>query len=217
MLPNSAAAGRSRGQETAPVVKPSVSEAGDQVQYRQSRWDGTYMVQPVGPAKRGLLSPKTVKVDSLRPTLRWRSFPQSGDIEKDPVGILSDLRDVVYDLEIYGRSSFKSGTGAGAGDVVSEVLYWRYDLHGTEHRIEKSLEPCTDYFWTVRARFPIGRYLRATEWMQYAVYAFGPRAWRQHYHAMSSNSPSVCPSLGEDDYYRFKTPCDKAKPVFDDD
>jgi hypothetical protein len=91
-------------------------------------------------------------VDSLQPVLRWEAFP--------PEGIISDAKqisrisNITYDLNIW----------ISENDYPSSLIYSRRGLPEPRHEIEEPLLPCTEYFWTVRARFLIDGKERVSEW-----------------------------------------------------
>jgi hypothetical protein len=78
-------------------------------------------------------------VDSLRPTLRWRTHivPQA-----------------TYDLRIW----------RGERNAPAELVYAHNALPAPWHTVEASLEPSTLYFWTVRARLDTEGRVRVTDW-----------------------------------------------------
>ena len=95
-----------------------------------------------------------VKVDSVTPRLAWTERPAgspvaaAGPPDSVPAG---DLR---YDVRIF--EEFDWGPG--------ELVYERYGLSGTEHRVESELKPATMHFWTVRVRYAVEGEPRATRW-----------------------------------------------------
>jgi hypothetical protein len=93
-------------------------------------------------------------VASLTPSFSWERVPPA--IASEAGGGYSDL---VYDLRVY--SGGMSGLGAVAPrNLVREIN----GLTDAAHRLEQSLEPCSWYFWTVRARFRLNGAVRSTEW-----------------------------------------------------
>lgn len=118
-----------------------------------------------------------VEVDSLQPTLRWESFPRSQDHAEDKEGLLSRIRNVSYDLRIWRAEN----------DYPVELIYARQALPEPVHKVEAPLEPSTNYFWTIRARFELDGHTRVTQW---GVVATGRRL----------------PLIPNPFYYRLKTP-----------
>ncbi len=95
-----------------------------------------------------------VQVDSLRPTLQWKSFPTAKNIKADKNGDFSRICEVTYDLKIWR-----------AEDPPNEdAIYYRTRLETASHKIESPLIPLTRYFWSVRVRFKLhGREIE-TNW-----------------------------------------------------
>jgi len=109
-----------------------------------------------------------VEVDSVQPTFQWDSFTDSK---------------VTYDFKVWGSKN----------DYPEAVIYSRQGLSEPYHKIELPLEPCTKYFWTLRARFELNGQPRATEWGISAIPAASARS----------------PVIPNPNLYRFKTPCPK--------
>ncbi len=94
------------------------------------------------------------QVDSLKPTLQWKSFPTAKDIKADKSGDLSRIREVTYDLKIWR-----------AEDPPNEdIIYRRTQLENASHKIESPLIPLTRYFWSVRVRFKLDGREIETNW-----------------------------------------------------
>lgn len=146
---------------------------------------GAFGLAPVYPPTRGQLSGNRIigdrfewtTVESLRPTMRWQTFPRANDIAAVP-GDMGRVKNVRYDLIIVRERNL----------APAEVVYKREGLPEALHTLETSLSPATHYFWTVRARFELDGRERVTEWgsTHYMV--------REQYAAPSHAS------------YRFKTP-----------
>ncbi len=126
-------------------------------------------------------NPARYSVDSLRPTLRWESFPRPEDLEADKAGRLAAVRNQTYELRIWRAE----------GDFPSELVYARSGLTEPVHTVETPLAPDTDYQWTIRARFELNGEPRVTEW---AVFGLAPEV-------------AVIPlQQGSIMYYWFRTP-----------
>lgn len=97
------------------------------------------------------------KVDSFQPTLRWESFPRPQDREGDTEGLLSRIRNVIYDLRVW-RVAEENMKYPG------ELIYSRRGLLEPLHTLEEPLLPSTKYFWSVRARFELDDQPRVTQW-----------------------------------------------------
>ena len=107
-------------------------------------------LNPVYPAVGNPNYPKMV--DSLQPTFCWESSPEPG---------------VIYDLIVYEgikEESFWKGTKRAVGREV----YYREGLKATEHKIEESLMPGTEYYWSLRIR----RGQKVSDWSVYDYFLF---------------------------------------------
>jgi len=94
------------------------------------------------------------QIDSVKPTLQWKSFPTARDIKADESGDLSRVCEVTYDLKIWGAEDPPN----------EEIIYYRTQLENSSHRIESPLIPLTRYFWSVRARFKLDGREIETNW-----------------------------------------------------
>lgn len=110
-----------------------------------------YGLRPLEPPARD----QFVKVESLQPTLRWEPFPNAKDQEADHEHVLSRIRNVTYDMEIFR---------AGEEDHPVELVYVRVGLPEPSHTVEDPLQPSAKYFWTVRARFELDGLTRVSPW-----------------------------------------------------
>jgi hypothetical protein len=128
-----------------------------------------------------------VEVNSLQPTLQWESFPRQQDSDTYSKDILSRINNVTYDLKIWRADN----------DYPIEVIYTRQGLPKPLHKIKNPLLKCTNYFWTVRARFEFNGYDRVTEWgiIIPTTHIEVPDMARR-----MSRIPNPF-------YYRFQTPC----------
>lgn len=94
-----------------------------------------------------------VRVDSVRPTLQWESFPREVDRDAAP-SEMNRVRKVMYDLVI-----------ARADDYVpGEVVYRRTGINSNAHQLTEPLTAGAKYYWTVRARFELDGRMQLTEW-----------------------------------------------------
>lgn len=156
-----------------------------------------------------------VSVDTLQPTLKWEAFPRFTDREDGPKGFADKVSDITYDLKVWkgreGRPSqlIYERTGAKTVETWKEhrVRPTRPNDYGgmeeqpeitrregiAEHKMEATLEPASEYYWTVRARFKLDGRTRMTPWSHY----YGP------------NSRPQCPGRdlpGSGLNYWFRTP-----------
>ena len=110
-----------------------------------------YGLRPLEPPARA----DFVEVESLQPTLRWEAFPNVTDQEADREHVLSRIRNVTYDIEMFR---------AGEEDHPAELVYVRFGLPDPAHTLEDPLQPWAKYFWTVRARFELDGVSRVSPW-----------------------------------------------------
>lgn len=94
------------------------------------------------------------KVPSLRPTLRWETFPRALDRAKLASDVLRRVHDVTYELKIWQAEGCERGW----------PVYERIGLVNPEHTLQQPLAPATRYFWSVRARFTLGGRPAVTPW-----------------------------------------------------
>jgi hypothetical protein len=87
--------------------------------------------EPTKPEVHYLAHLSVTQVDSLNPTLEW--IP------------VKDSTNNTYDVIIYKSLLF---TPCQPGSMV----YYKENITGTRHKIEKELKPGKKYFWSVRAR-----------------------------------------------------------------
>ncbi|MCX5718489.1 MAG: hypothetical protein NT055_00745 [Nitrospirae bacterium] len=160
----------------------------------------TFGLKPLYPEK--ICSTRTEKtcspwVDSLQPVLRWEAFPSEG--MRANAEQISKIRDITYDLNIW----------LSENDYPSSLIYSRRGLPEPRHKMEEPLLPCTEYFWTVRARFFVDGKERISEW---GISAW-PWVWRdpsKSYKLISQASANEMvrrlPVVPHPNLYRFVTP-----------
>ncbi|UCG12537.1 MAG: hypothetical protein JSU72_18940 [Deltaproteobacteria bacterium] len=95
-----------------------------------------------------------VVVDSLQPTFSWEPFPRPEDLKVDEEGVLKRIEVVTYELRVWKTLAGESGT----------LVYTREGLTVPYHQLEDSLDPSSQYLWTVRAHFTIDGRLHFIEW-----------------------------------------------------
>lgn len=139
------------------------------------------------------------EVDSLRPVLRWETFPPEGvryDAEQ-----IGKVRNITYDLNIW----------LSEHDSPSFLIYSRRGLPEPRHEMEQPLLPCADYFWTVRARFIIDGKERVSEWGVCARPWFWKDPSKIYDIDMASAEEIVrrSPVVPHPNLYRFMSPCPK--------
>lgn len=86
-------------------------------------------------------------LNGFQPVFRWEAWPRGFGIS--PGDEPMQAHQVRYDLRIFDEAG---------------IVYERYGIVDTEHRLEQPLEACHTYRWTVRARFILNNAPRTTEW-----------------------------------------------------
>jgi hypothetical protein len=160
---------------------------------------------------------KFSKVDSLQSTFQWEAFPRDKDRQYDKTGILTKVSEIVYDLKIWKGSDgypdelVYERRGLVAPEELREVPQKQISptdqteitpsappaIHKerlVEYRIDMMLEPSTEYYWTVRARFKLDGQTRVTRWSYHKV--LPPLC----------TSTCTCDYIPINGYHRFVTP-----------
>ena len=100
-------------------------------------------LQPVSPKPLGVgVSADLATVDSLQPTLSWKS-EGSSDTKFDIIlytGVAKSVNKVLFGLADSGQYYYVQGV----------EVYYREGIEGFSHHIEQPLEPKTVYVWAVR-------------------------------------------------------------------
>ncbi|MES9957937.1 MAG: hypothetical protein ABW086_12860 [Sedimenticola sp.] len=123
-----------------------------------------YSIKPLSPvikAKTGLFAVFTgdwefQEIQSSQPLLKWEAFPRKEDLEGIP---LYQIGKVEYEIKL-----FISSTDEGHFSYPDREIYHRIGIKEPFHKIEKRLEPCHRYYWTVRASFNLNGNQKFTEW-----------------------------------------------------
>lgn len=138
-------------------------------------------------------------VQNVHPTLRWEAFPRDFEV-RDAAAAQSQITNVSYDLRIYNAAR------AGEYLTAGQPAYEARNLREPYHTIDNTLSACTNYLWTVRAKFKLDGRVRVTEWA-------GTYGWGDSSHApwnlrriASTKGPGPRPGSGSF-YYPFRTPC----------
>ena len=126
-----------------------------------------YSSAPFGDTGASYPNVEPAAVASMPPTFRWERFPRPWDSE-GPDGTRRAITKVRYELKVFDVLEDESWPRPG------QEVYRAIDLPQAEHRISVELEPCTRYFWTVRARFELDGLTRVTEWAGAYRAALGP-------------------------------------------
>jgi hypothetical protein len=101
-------------------------------------------------------------VESLRPVLRWETFPRLKDREADREEVVGQITEVTYDLRVWETSE------PSVGEL--KLIYTRTGLTTPFYQSDVPLRPSTLYLWTIRARFLLRGQPRITEWGQELIW-----------------------------------------------
>jgi len=152
---------------------------------------------------RSIGSLKFVEVTNTQPTFRWERFPQTSPYH------ISDVR---YDIKVF-EAGLPSNTKLVL--VPTQQVYCERNIPKPYHMIKNKLNPCTDYFWTVRARFKHLGQERVTEWAgAFNVGLWNEKPWNLRRGLNEYKNPlPFLPVIQIDGpewfYYPFRTPCDQ--------
>ena len=105
----------------------------------------SYGVEATNPPPNKLFSSK---VNSLTPTFRWNYYKpnKSGS-------------NISYDFQILTHPS-------------KQVVYERYSITVTNHKIDSKLKPNTKYYWQVRGNYSENGNMLVTEWNGWTGFVF---------------------------------------------
>lgn len=184
-----------------------------------------YVLKPVSPAleycffcespfsnrpHRAIGNLEFVEVNSTQPILRWERFPRAHDlINADRQR--NQISDVRYDIRIFETGLPSSGMIILL--VPTQPVYTERDILEPFHMIKEALSPCTDYFWTVRARFKLSGRERVTEWAgAFNVALWNEKPWNLRRGLTQYKNLPLLPTVQIDGpewfYYPFKIPCE---------
>ena len=102
-----------------------------------------------------------VEVHDASPEFRWQSFPRDYDAAGPPEQS-HEISDVTYELKVF-KSLVASHMGASLL-IPGEQVYEARGMPEPSHKLLRPLDPCGEYFWTIRAKFRLNGKLRVTEW-----------------------------------------------------
>ena len=150
-------------------------------------------------------------VDSLQPTLRWENFFERAG-ETGGRDVVSSMP--AYELRLFNAEEVTTfelnfsllSTSYPKFWVPGELIYSRSGITTPYFRLESALAPCTNYFWTVRARWGRNGRSLATEWASLSI--FSPWRLRRVPELGSSYSPLGLRFSPQSYYLPFATPCE---------
>ena len=172
---------------------------------------------------------KFAEVNSLTPEFRWERFPRPTDLAFSEY----KFSNVSYEFRIYKAHRFLRHTFIEVVPIypiiipiwmtvdiwnASELVYSRESLLEPMHALESSLEPCTNYLWTVRARYELDGNIRVTEWA--GTYPSDRTPWMIRHHFDIPQKEAMGFIVSQDGYYipfhtssgTTSTPCE-GKPM----
>lgn len=126
-----------------------------------------------------------VDVDSLTPTLSWETFPRPFDMS------VGDFANITYDVRIYMGNVLNNSLAVEPSTLLQHVT----DLVEPHYSLVTPLQPCSRYFWTVRARFTLNGTRRVTEWAG-AYYTAGGEVSPSHRFYYPFRTPGLGDNAG---------------------
>ncbi|UCE53615.1 MAG: hypothetical protein JSV31_30990 [Desulfobacterales bacterium] len=151
-----------------------------------------------------------VEVNSTQPVLRWERFPRAHDLINAD-GQHHQISNVRYDIKI-----FETGLPYKMKLVLvpTQPVYTERNILEPYHMIKETLYPCTDYFWSVRARFKLFGRKRVTEWAgAFNVAGWNEKPWNLRRGLNQYKNLPLLPTVQIDGpewfYYPFRTPCEQ--------
>lgn len=112
----------------------------------------SYTLEPLesNNVRRDKKNAKLFKAKSLNPTLAWGYELLGGDEEAE---WLAEVRaaDVTWDVEIYNEN---------------RPVYKAQNIRGLSHTVDRPLEKCTDYRWSVRPTYTVDGVRKNGAWMR---------------------------------------------------
>jgi hypothetical protein len=128
------------------------------------------------------------EVDSLQPTLRWEPFPRPRDQKPKNEKLLSQIRDVTYDLKIWQAMN----------DYPARLVCDVTGLPEPQYHLPYPLKHNTKYFWTFRARYTLRGQPQVTRW----AFSLAPAIAE----GMGPGGTCDLDEIPSTNYYRFTTP-----------
>lgn len=219
--------------EPKQASSPQEDGTSDQVQRSENKQVPHYVLSPIYPAldscflcerpfstrpHSSIGSLEFVEVASVQPTLQWERFPREHDLGGSD-GSHHQITDVRYELRIFD-TAIPASTNILL--VPAQQVYEARGIPEPLLTVNSGLNACSDYFWTVRARFKLDGRIRVTEWAgAFEVGGWNEKPWNLRRGQLSYQSPpswliGVNPPVPDGPewfYYPFRTPCDSGKTL----
>ncbi len=128
------------------------------------------------------------EVDSLQPTLRWEPFPRPRDHKPKNESLISQIKDVTYDLKIWQATN----------DYPERLVCDATALPEPQFQLPYPLKHGTKYFWTFRARYTLNGQPQVSRWAFSLVPATGE--------GMPLGGSCDMDEIPSTNYFRFITP-----------
>lgn len=131
-------------------------------------------------------------VNSLRPVLKWESFPRPRDQIPANASILDQIGRVTYDLKIWEAPN----------DYPERLVFDMTGLADTRYQPAVDLKPKTQYFWSFRARYTLANQPQVTRW----AFSNIPSNTPDDYPRRQAGGSCDLDAIPADNYFRFLTP-----------
>jgi len=131
-------------------------------------------------------------VDSLRPVLKWESFPRPRDQKPANASILDKINQVTYDLKIW----------AAPNDFPEQLVFDITGLADPQYQPAIDLKPNTQYFWSFRARYHLDSQPQVTRW----AFSNIPSNTPEEYPSRQAGGSCELDAIPASNYFRFVTP-----------
>ena len=108
-----------------------------------------------------------------KPTIAWEAFPRKGDF---PESMLERVSDVRYEFRMT-RARKRNPVGFTSVNDKPDNNHWLIEPKFT---VEKPLNYCDLFLWTVRAHFKLNNEPRVTEWagVYHIIEDYVKRPWK---------------------------------------
>lgn len=143
------------------------------------------------------------EVSDLSPTFSWEAFPRPFDLF---AAESFEPKDISYELRIYGPAERWLWSPSAL-----KLVHAASNLQKNHYRFPLELNPCSRYFWTVRAHFKLGGVARVTEWGgfygSHFIIPSSPSNIRRNIYSFWTEDTRLFSY-----YYPFRTPASATNP-----